>query len=136
MKSFSARTIASMLFVVAGMAVSAPAQTIPNIRVSIPFEFSFGDKTFPAGNYALVQPTEHFLVLRDSEGNGLAEVITQGVESHRPAGGTKLKFYPSNGKYTLAEVWIRESYSGLELYKAKQLNFEKTRSVQVSLVEE
>jgi hypothetical protein len=136
MKSFIARIFASMLVVIMGMAASAQAQTISTIKVSIPFEFSFGTKTFPAGNYALLQPSEHFLVLRDSEGNNVAEVPTQFVESFRPADGTKLKFYPSNGKYTLAEVWLRESYSGLELYKAKQQNFERARSVQVSLVHE
>ena len=136
MKSFIVRIFAPMLFVVMGMAMAAPAQTISTIKVSIPFEFSFGDKTFPAGNYALVQPSEHFLVLRGSEGNSLAEVPTQFVESFRPADGTKLKFYPSNGTYTLAEVWLRESYSGLELYKAKEQNFEKGHSVQVSLIHE
>ena len=135
MKSFIARTFASLLFVVAGLVVSAPAQTVSSIKVSIPFEFTFGDKTFPAGNYYLVQPAEHFLVLRDSQGKSLAEVITQDIESYRPADATKLKFYSSNGKYTLAEVWHGESYSGAELYKAKQ-SFDKTGSVQVSLVHE
>ena len=136
MKDYIARIFASMLFVVLAMAGSAPAQTVSTIKVSIPFEFSFGEKTFPAGNYALVQPAEHFLVLRGSEGNSLAEVTTQFVESYRPADNTKLKFYPSNGKYTLAEVWVGESYSGVELYKAKQENFGKAPSVQVSLVHE
>jgi hypothetical protein len=57
LKSLIARIFASILFLVMGMAVAAPTQTVSSIKVSIPIEFSFGEKTFPAGNYVLVQPS-------------------------------------------------------------------------------
>lgn len=134
MKGLIARTLASLMFAVVGLAVTAPAQSTPTIKVSIPFEFSFGERTFAAGDYALSQPMDHFLILRDSQGENVAQSITENIESAQPSDKTKLKFYSSGGKYVLGEVWQGESYSGVELYKAKPRNVEKGHSVEVSEV--
>ena len=49
MKHLIARTLTSLTLAVVGLAVTAPAQSAETIQASIPFEFSFGDQTFPAG---------------------------------------------------------------------------------------
>jgi hypothetical protein len=59
---------ASLMLLIASAAGSANAQSAQSIKVNIPFAFSFADKTFPAGNYSLFEPLQHFLVLRDARG--------------------------------------------------------------------
>ena len=53
MKYLIARTLTSLMLVVAGL-TAAQAQSTSVIKVNVPFEFNFGDRTFPAGEYSLV----------------------------------------------------------------------------------
>jgi len=101
------------------LAAIAPAQSTYAMKVNIPFEFSFGDHRFPAGEYSLVQPRQHFLELRDSRAHFVAQVLTGSVYSLSPATSTELKFYSSNGMHILAEVWQRQESSGEQLYLPK-----------------
>ena len=136
MKSFIVRIFAPMLFLVMGMAMAAPAQTISTIKVSIPFEFSFGDKTFPAGNYALCNHRNISWFCAVPK-----EIVSQkSPPSSSSLSGPRMERNSSSIPRTAStrwlKVWLRESYSGLELYKAKEQNFEKGHSVQVSLIHE
>jgi hypothetical protein len=119
MKTLIARTLMSVMFAVVGLGATAPAQSIQVIKVNIPFEFSFGDRSFPAGRYSLVQPRPHFLELRDSREHFIAQVLTGDLYSRTPAASTQLKFYSSDGKHVLAEIWERQGSSGEMLYQPK-----------------
>ena len=119
MKNLIARMLMSVMFVVIALAATSPAQSIQVIKVNIPFEFSFGGHSFPAGAYSLVQPRPHFLELRDSRERFIAQVLTGGVYSRDPATSTNLKFYSSNGRHILAEVWERRESSGKLLLQPK-----------------
>ena len=66
MKPLITRMLTSLLTIVLLAAGSAYAQSPAVIKVNIPFEFALGDKIFPAGDYSIVQPLQHFLVLRDA----------------------------------------------------------------------
>jgi hypothetical protein len=119
------------MLVVVGLAMTAPAQSAPIIKVTIPFDFDFGKQTFPAGEYTLAQPMQHFLVLRDSRGQAIAQAFTGGIDSATPATATKLKFDYSEGRHTLTEVWQQADSSGERLYQAKsQAKFAKQRSTE------
>jgi hypothetical protein len=61
MKHLIARTLTSLMLAVVGLTVTAPAQSmaIKVIRVNIPFEFNFGDKTFPWA-ITLAETMQHF----------------------------------------------------------------------------
>jgi hypothetical protein len=107
------------MFAVVVLGATAPAQSIQVIKVNIPFEFSFGDHSFPAGQYSLVQPRPHFLELRDSREHFIAQILTGDVYSRTPAASTTLKFYSSGGRHVLAEVWERQESSGEQLYQQK-----------------
>jgi hypothetical protein len=120
MKNLIARTFMAVMFAVVALAGTSPAQSIQVIKVNIPFEFSFGDHSFPAGEYSLVQPRQHFLELRDSKEHFIAQVLTGGVYSRTPATSTKLTFYSSNGRHVLAEVWERQESSGERLLQTKR----------------
>jgi hypothetical protein len=109
----------SVMFVVMAMAATSPAQSSQVIKVNIPFEFSFGGHSFPAGPYSLVQPRPHFLELRDSREHFVAQILTGGIYSRTPAPSTKLKFYFLDGRHRLAELWERQGSSGALLYQPK-----------------
>jgi hypothetical protein len=129
MKNLMARTFMSVMFAVAGLGATAPAQSIQVIKVDIPFEFSFGDHNFPAGQYLLARPRPHFLELRDSREHFIAQVLTGDVYSRTPATSTKLKFYSTGGRHVLAEVWERQESSGEQLYQPKSaVDLAKRRS--------
>jgi hypothetical protein len=119
MKNLIARTLMSVMFVAVVLVATVPAQSIQVLKVNIPFEFSFGDHNFPAGQYSLVQPRPHFLELRDSREHFIAQVLTGDIYSRRPATSTKLNFYSSDGRHILAEVWERQESSGEQLYQPK-----------------
>ena len=131
MKHLIVRTLTSLMLVVAGL-TAAQAQSTSVIKVNVPFEFNFGDRVFPAGEYSLVQPMQHLLVLRDSRGRSIAQAFTGGIESLTPADATKLKFSNSDdGQHVLTEVWQKLDSSGQRLYPAKNsTNFDKHRSTE------
>ena len=122
MKHLIARTLTFLVLAVAGLAVTAPAQStsaIKLVRANIPFEFSLGDKTFPAGDYSLAQPMQHFLELRDSRGKVVAHACIVGIDPSTPLATTKLRFYVSGDQHILAEVWREEDSLGQRLCQAK-----------------
>jgi hypothetical protein len=129
MKHIVARTLTLLMLVVMGLMMISQAQSMQVIKVQIPFEFTFGDHTFSAGDYSLVQPLQHLLVLRDSRGHTIAQTFTGGVESVTPADVTKLSFYFSGGQHVLAEVWQQRETSGERLYPVKErTNFARSHS--------
>jgi len=120
MKQLIARTLTSLLLAVGFLAGTANGQaTSWVVKVNIPFEFNVGNKTFPAGSYSLVQPLQHFLVLRDSRGQTVASLFTQGIESNAPMAAAKLRFDSVAGQHTLTEVWQRQESYGQRLYPTK-----------------
>jgi hypothetical protein len=132
MKQLIGRTLASVLLIVMSVAGWAHGQvTTWLIKVNIPFEFNVGDKTFPAGDYSLVQPLQHFLVLRDSRGQNVATVFTSGIDSPTAPVSSKLRFESVGGQHILAEVWQQQDPSGQRLYPSKaRINFAKRRTTE------
>jgi hypothetical protein len=130
MKQLIARTLASVLLIVMSAAGLAHGQvTSWVIKVNIPFEFNVGDKTFPAGAYSLVQPVQHYLVLRDSEGRNVASVFASGIDSSTAPASSKLRFESAGGQHILAEVWQQQDSSGLRLLPSKARgNFARHRT--------
>jgi len=120
MKQLIRRTLTSLSIAVLWLAGMAHAQSTWVIKVHIPFEFAVGDKTFPSGDYSLVQPLQHFLVLRDARGQTIASTFTHGVQSSTLPSNAKLKFYSSDNRHVLAEVWQREESVGHQLVLPKQ----------------
>ena len=87
MKNLIARTLTLLMLAVLGLTM-ASAQTTSVIKVNVPFDFSFADRTFPAGEYSLIQPMQHLLVLRDARGYSIAQSFTGGIESLSAADAT------------------------------------------------
>jgi hypothetical protein len=131
MKHLIARTLTSLMLVVVLLPMAAQAQSTSVIKVNIPFEFNFANRTFPAGDYSLAQPLQHLLVLRDSRGQAIAQAFTGGIDSSTPVAATKLKFDNSGGQHILTEVWQQQDSSGQRLYQAKsRTSFAQHRSTE------
>jgi hypothetical protein len=122
MKNLVGRTLTSLLFGVLALGPVAQAQFIERtIKANIPFAFSVGRKTFPAGNYRLVSVSPDVLQLRDAEGRCLVVVLTNSVETPNAPDSPKLSFYNQDGRYALTEVWRNDLTSGQQLQLPKSL---------------
>jgi len=110
----------SLFIAVLWLAGTAQAQSDTwIIKVHVPFEFVAGDKTFPAGDYSLVEPLPHLLELRDFRGHVIASMFTHAIESSTLSSNAKLKFFFSGGEYVLAEVWLGQESIGHQLVRPK-----------------
>ena len=114
------RTLTSLLLFVVYLGTIAYAQTSTSvIKVNIPFEFSVGNRTFPAGNYSLTQPMQHYLELRDERGRTVASAFTSEVDVPGPVSNPKLRFSTAGGLHVLSEVWQAGDPAGQRLMGAK-----------------
>lgn len=105
MKSLVTRIFSALMLTVVFLPAFAHAQHTSAIKVSIPFEFSFGGKTYPAGDYSVTEPLQHFVVLQNENGKPLAGRFTQGLETYGQGSRAKVKFYVVDGQHILSEVW-------------------------------
>jgi hypothetical protein len=116
MKQAIRSTLASFVLVVVWAAGTAHAQSWGLIKVNIPFDFSFRNKTFPSGRYFLVQPQPHFLLLRDARGQTIAFTFTSTVESSTASATSKVMFRSVDGQNSLSEVWRQDARWGEKVY--------------------
>ena len=94
---------------------SQPNTNRDTLMVTVPFEFTAGDKTFPAGDYSIVSTAPDRLSVRDSRGHVLASLVAHSAgwpnDYSRPP---RLTFYSVGGAHALTQVWM-ESSIGYEL---------------------
>jgi hypothetical protein len=130
MKHVVASAINALFSAVLLLAANAHGQYLSQvIKVRVPFAFDVGNKTFPAGDYSVLQTAPYLLSLRDSQGHALANVITGSVERSETSGPAKLDFYVDGDRRVLARVWREHeslghqiSVSKRETYLAKRRN--------------
>jgi len=121
MKSVARSFTLLLMVVVVSLAASAQSQPSPSvIKVNIPFDFVVGGQSFPAGQYSISQPLQHFIVLRDARNQPVASVFTHSVVSLNPAELPKLRFEVSGGRHLLSEVWQSGDRSGEQLAHARR----------------
>ena len=127
MKKLIARSVTSILLSVLSLGLLAQAQSNERtIKANIPFEFSVGNRIFPAGSYALVRVAPFLLELRDPEGRVLANVLTQSVQSQTAPAQPRLLFDSEAGGHALTQVWQENEFIGQRLLPSKSA----TRAVQ------
>ena len=93
--------------------VSVHAQAGKQFTVTIPFDFSVAGKAMTAGQYLVGRATAEGLVIRRTDGNGSAFVMTRVVKDQ--PGETRLVFRRYEDQYFLGEVWISGASVGREL---------------------
>jgi hypothetical protein len=120
MKNLFAQTFASLLLGVLTLAPLAQAQQAQRIiKVNIPFEFSVGDREFPAGSYSLASSAPPLLDVRDAKGHTLVRLLTNSVETQTAPATPLLEFISDGGRYSLAEVWQENDLIGQQVPQSK-----------------
>lgn len=109
--------ILTLLVITVGCTVGTAVAASGTIaKVSIPFEFSVGNRTYPAGNYSLEEIRQHVIAIYDGEGRNVGMVLAYDVRpTLENATGSELKFEVVDGRRMLAEVWTEGEQTGLAL---------------------
>jgi len=120
MKKQSYTLRASILGMLVMLAVSMAHAQIGGevLKVKIPFNFSVGTQTFPAGEYSLKPLLPHTMSLRNQAGQVLTSIGTRSVESTEVPKSVKLVFRGYDGHYFPAQIWKAGDNIGQELTKS------------------
>lgn len=108
------------LLIVAGLG-SAQAQISHRLEVDIPFKFTVGDTTLPAGKYYVKQPGDMELqVLEISSADGKVSVATivENAQGNKTPSKSELVFDRYGDRDFLRQVWESGHQFGAELPKS------------------
>jgi hypothetical protein len=97
---------------------SALAQSDRQTIINIPFNFSVGEKSFPAGKYVIErnrQDSDTVWVIRHKDNSGKAVMLTNPVRANDTQEETKLVFSRYDDLYFLSGFWIAGSNTGREI---------------------
>ena len=113
--------LASLFAVVVLFGTAAQAQLLNDhvVRFAVPFEFSVGQRTFPAGSYSVVRTEPYLLELRDADKHALTQIVTRSVQAAEAPQQSKVLFYSGNGRHVLGQVWLSREILGQEIYRPK-----------------
>ena len=102
-------------------AVSASAQSFEHITAKIPFDFTVGDKTLPAGAYTVRLSNlnaPYLLSIRGEDRQAIAIGFTNAIQANKAAAQTKLVFHRYGDRYFLSEVWLIGEDTGRQFLKS------------------
>jgi len=102
-------------------AVAAGAQET-KMKANIAFDFTVGDRVYPAGQYLLNSITGDGAAIR-IDGNpevGAALVLSHACESTKPSKQTKLVFQRVGENYFLHQVWVAGNSIGREFRASRE----------------
>ena len=95
------------------------AQSLHNMKVSIPFSFLLSGKTFPAGSYQVRSVDADRIALDDSHSHLLTFAMTNNVESTTAPLVSNLEFRKEGERYILVRIWNANDVIGHELPQTK-----------------
>ena len=118
-----AYTIMTITMLVGIMSISARAQNnATRLSANIPFEFSVGNQTMPAGEYTITctNPTSDLKVLqlRTRDGHESVMLRTSSVIRNAP-GDAKLVFNRYGNQYFFAQAWFQADSTGMQASKSR-----------------
>ena len=139
---FKSLMILSCLFTLTGL--TAQAQSSRTSTADVPFDFSLGKQTLPAGRYEINQTgagASAVLRIRDARGKNIALIpVRTAISSPKSQSEAHWIFSHYGDQYFLSEVWMGGEEDGLalpkthvELQVAISLNAPKPTEVSVKL---
>lgn len=111
--------IAGML-ALAFVATSQIARAQQPMVANVPFAFTAGDKTLPAGEYR-VEKAPHSdltLMIRSADGKEGMFVSALPAETRKPQTQSKLIFHRYGNRYFLSQVWVAGHSQGRQLHES------------------
>ena len=112
-------SIIALAFMTA-VATNAQSSSL-KLRANVPFDFVVGDKTLPAGNYAVRQITQGSdggILISSSDSRHKAIRLSNNVQANAVK-GARITFRRYGSTYFLAQVWTSGSMEGREMLKSK-----------------
>ena len=113
--------MSSILSLVVALAVTAVSANPTNtLKANIPFDFSVGGTTLPAGVYTVTPMSmpNTLRIRRDDNREGVL-IQTNGSQTRRGQDRTKLVFHRYGDQHFLAQVWTAEDGTMCELRKSR-----------------
>jgi hypothetical protein len=122
MKKQAYAMIGALVFVTLFAVSTATAQSASQqLIANIPFEFSAGNQTLPAGKYSvsIINPAsdQRVMMIRDLEGR--STVLQMHSVSGKAQDGAKLVFHRYGDRYFLAQAWSPADNTGMEASKSR-----------------
>ncbi len=111
--------LSTMLCMVMGLSsVPTFAQSIPSIKVNVPFTFRLNDKTYPAGEYTFSAMKDNVVILQKTEHTGPAMIMAN--RTARPGGDNSpsVRFECYDSQCFVSQVWIPGHDGGFELHRS------------------
>ena len=110
------------LLVLSSMAATQVARAQETMVADIPFAFTAGNATLPAGEYRVqkLDGNSAVLLIRCSDASAAAMVITSAAQANELQSQSKLVFNRYDNRYFLAQVWTAGSIRGREFPKSSQ----------------
>ena len=108
--------------------VTTQARAQEPVLANIPFQFTAGEMTLPAGEYRVqkMSDTSWALLIQSTNGKGATMVTTNAAAVNAPQAKSKLIFNRYGDRYFLTQVWSAGSSYGRELRKSAK---EKERAL-------
>ena len=109
---------------------SALAQSDRQTIIHIPFNFSVGEKTFPAGKYVIERTwktSDSVWVIKRKDNVGKAMLLTRPVRANETQQETRLVFHQYGDLYFLTAFWTAGDATGRELQMSdREKSLDKT----------
>src|SRR5260370_1095577 len=107
------------LLVLSSLAATQVARAQEAMVADIPFAFTAGNVSLPAGEYRVqkLDGNSAVLLIRCSDARAAAMVITNGTQANEPQSQSKLVLNRYDNRYFLAQVWTAPSIPGRALPK-------------------
>ena len=109
------KALRSSLIALALAAVASTAQAQQTkMKVDVPFDFSAGDRSYPAGEYTLSSMSNNNAIIRigGNPETSDAYIPSNTCSVSRPSSQTKLVFHRVGPNYFLYQVWIAGNSEG------------------------
>jgi len=119
-KSFVIVAALAFVFGIGSITASAQGQVF---KADIPFEFTVGKATLPAGEYLVKMPETggaRVITFKREDGEACAIVLTNPVSSKK-AEASGLVFVKAGDQYFLYQVHTEGRETGLEVIKSKRM---------------
>ena len=109
-----ASTLTELSLAVLFFVVSAHAESGQRITAHIPFEFTVGSISLPAGQYEFIRTDNDIYQVRDADGRSLLAMASASIQANGLRERSTLKFATVDGRHVLVQIWNERADIGNE----------------------
>lgn len=97
------------------LVTSAHAQPRQRMIANIPFDFTVGGISLPAGQYEFLDTGGIIVEVRDADRHGVFTLSSASIQANDGPGKSMLKFATVDGHHVLVQIWNEFAGNGVEL---------------------